>query len=593
MNIHWRSYASILVKYLKPQQAKVLLLGGLLFVSTGLQLISPQIIGRFIDGVTADAAMPTLLRLALLFLGVALLGYVVKLGETYVSEDVGWTATNRLRADLTAHCLQLDLAFHNAHTPGELIERVDGDVSQLARLFAQLVIQVLGQVLLMLGILVVLCFTAWRIGLAFTAFSVVALFILIYLRDFATQQLKDERQANAALFGFLEERLNGIEDLRANGAAAYTLHQLFGFIRTLWQKSMSAASRAAIFGSIIVVWFQIGAALALAIGVFLFQRQTISIGTVFLLYAYVQMLEGPLMLLTQELQNLQEASGSLLRIEELYNTQSTIKDGAGAPLPSGALAIEFADVSFAYRAAAADGENGAHINQALTAFSLQLTPGRTLGLLGRTGSGKTTLTRLILRLYEPQQGVIRLGNIDIRELRLADLRRHVGIVTQDIQLFQASVRDNLTLFDPAIPDAQILGVLETIGLLDWLQALPAGLDTLLAGTGSGLSAGEAQLLAFARVFLKDPGLVILDEASSRLDPTTEQLIERAMDKLLTNRTAIVIAHRLATVQRVDDIIILENGRISEMGPRRQLAATPTSRFAQLLQTGLESVSSEL
>ncbi len=594
MTIQWRSYTTILVKYLKPQQAKVYLLLGLLLVSTLLQLLGPQIISSFIDGVTTGATVPALVRLALLFLGVALLGYLAKLAETYVSENVGWTATNALRADLTTHCLHLDMAFHNTHTPGELIERVDGDVSQLARFFSQLVIQVLGQVLLMLGILVVLGFTAWRIGLAFTAFAVAALFILIYLRDFATQQLKEERQASAALFGFLEERLGGTEDLRANGATAYTIRQLFVFMRTLWEKSMRAASRAAIFSSVIVVWFQIGAALALAVGAFLFQRQTISIGTVFLLYAYVDMLENPLMLLTQELQNLQEASGSLLRIEALYATQRTITDGAGASLPAGALAIEFADVSFAYGAVPPDGENAdnkndAITNPALTAFSLQLTPGRKLGLLGRTGSGKTTIARLLLRLYEPQQGVIRLGNVDIRELRLADLRQRVGIVTQDVQLFQASVRDNLTLFDATIPDTQILDVLETIGLAGWLQALPDGLDTLLAGTGNGLSAGEAQLLAFTRVFLKDPGLVILDEASSRLDPVTEQLIEQAVDKLLANRTAIVIAHRLATVQRVDDIMILENSRISETGSRIQLAATPTSRFAHLLQTGLESV----
>ncbi len=255
-----------------------------------------------------------------------------------------------------------------------------------------------------------------------------------------------------------------------------------------------------------------------------------------------------------------------MRIEELYNTPRTILDGAGAPLPAGALTVEFEQVSFTYGVPSAD-ETADATQKALHDFSLQLTPGRKLGLLGRTGSGKTTVTRLLLRLYEPQHGVIRLGNVDIRDLRLADLRHHVGIVTQDVQLFQASVRDNLTLFDAAFSETQILTVIETVGLSHWFQALPNGLDTLLTGTGNGLSAGEAQLLAFARVFLKDPSLVILDEASSRLDPATEQLIERAVDKLLENRTAIVIAHRLATVQRVDDIVILENGRISEAGPR--------------------------
>ena len=161
------------------------------------------------------------------------------------------------------------------------------------------------------------------------------------------------------------------------------------------------------------------------------------------------------------------------------------------------------------------------------------------------------------------------------------------MVTQEVQLFHASVRDNLTLFDDEIRDAQILAVLDEVGLGEWLAALPQGLDTQLSGDDSSLSAGEAQLLAFTRVFLADPGLVILDEASSRLDPATEQRIERALDRLLAGRTGIIIAHRLATVQRADEIMILDKGRIHEHGPRASLAADPTSRFAQLLQTGLE------
>ena len=165
----------------------------------------------------------------------------------------------------------------------------------------------------------------------------------------------------------------------------------------------------------------------------------------------------------------------------------------------------------------------------------------------------------------------------------------VAIVTQDVQLFQASVRDNLTFFDRDIPDERILAVVEDLELMDWYRALPEGLDTRLEGGGRDLSAGEAQLLAFARVFLRDPGLVILDEASSRLDPATEQRVERAVDKLLQDRTAIVIAHRLGTVHRADDIMILEAGRVAEYGGRERLAGDPSSRFHNLLQTGLEEV----
>jgi len=221
--------------------------------------------------------------------------------------------------------------------------------------------------------------------------------------------------------------------------------------------------------------------------------------------------------------------------------------------------------------------------------SLSLRPGEILGLLGRTGSGKSTLSRLLFRLYDPQGGAIRLGGADLRSLALGDLRRRVGMVTQEVQLFQASVRENLTMFDPLIDDAQVEAALRALGLWEWASGLPHGLDTALGGGGQGLSAGEAQLLAFTRVFLKDPGLVILDEASSRLDPATERLLERAISRLLAGRSAIIIAHRLATVERADSIAILEGGRLAELGPRVALAANPGSHFARLLRTGIEEV----
>jgi ATP-binding cassette subfamily B protein len=279
------------------------------------------------------------------------------------------------------------------------------------------------------------------------------------------------------------------------------------------------------------------------------------------------------------MEDLQKASASIGRVDELYHTESKTQDGAGVDFPSDALSVEFQDVSFGY-----NGEEAV-----LRSLSFSLKPGRVLGLLGRTGSGKTTITRLLFRLYDPTAGVIRLGGADIRQARLADLGRHVGMVTQNVQIFRATLRDNLTFFDPTIADEEILRVIQELQLTAWYRSLSDGLSTILGSGGSGLSAGEAQLLAFARVFLKDPGLVILDEASSRLDPATERLIERAVDKLFRNRTGIIIAHRLATVHRADEIMILEDGLISEHGERERLVKDPTSRFSELLRTGLQEV----
>lgn len=221
----------------------------------------------------------------------------------------------------------------------------------------------------------------------------------------------------------------------------------------------------------------------------------------------------------------------------------------------------------------------------------ELAPGRVLGLLGRTGSGKSTIARLLFRLYDPTQGAVRLDGVDLRALKLAQLRASVGMVTQEVQLFHATLRDNLTFFDRAIDDARIRRVIDDLGMGGWFAALPAGLDTELQAGGAGLSAGEAQLIAFARVFLRDQHVVVLDEATSRLDLASEQLIEHAIDALLADRsrTLIIVAHRLSTVQRADAIMILEDGAIVEHGPRSALQADPSSRFSELLRVGYESV----
>jgi ATP-binding cassette subfamily B protein len=295
------------------------------------------------------------------------------------------------------------------------------------------------------------------------------------------------------------------------------------------------------------------------------------------LFYYTELLRRPIEAIRAQLQELQTASAAIGRVEELLAIEPALRDGDGAPIPDGALALEFDGVSFRYEAD----------EPVLEDVSFRLEPNRVLGLLGRTGSGKTTVARLVFRLYDPDAGEVRLGGVPVRGAVLDQLRGRVGMVTQDVQIFDASVRDNLTFFDERVPDERLLAVIEDIGLGRWLAGQPRGLDTRIAA--GGLSAGEAQLLAFARLFLSDPGLVILDEASSRLDPATENLIERGVTKLLAGRTAILIAHRLATVQRADEVLILEDGRVLEAGPRAALAADPESRFARLLATDVQAV----
>ncbi|MCS6847831.1 MAG: ABC transporter ATP-binding protein [Anaerolineae bacterium] len=585
MHLPPRPHFSLLSRYLRPQRVRMILLAALLFGSIGLQLLAPQVLRHFIDAAQSTALLDTLAGAALWFIALGIAGNLTTGLAAYVGEDVAWTATNRLRADLAAHCLRLDMTFHKDHTAGEMIERIDGDVTALSNFFSQFVVRVLGTFALLIGVLVLMFVEDWRIGLAMTAYAGLALLVLRWAKDRAVPYFKAARQAAADLSSFWEERLSGLEDIRSSGATDYVMRLMYALMRALFQKNLRAALMGRILFASAIVLFSLGNAIAIGVGGWLLGLGALTLGGVYLIFDYTGLLSSNLRIITEQLDDLQRASAGIERVTELMQRRSRIEDAPDAIALAPANtppALEFRAVSFAYDAAGGDDAF------ALKDVSFTLPAGRVLGLLGRTGSGKTTLSRLLFRFYDPTEGVILLDGMDIRRMKLADLRRRIAIVTQDVQLFQASVRDNLTFFDRRIPDTRIVETLNDLGLGDWLASLPDGLDTELQSGSGSLSAGEAQLLAFARAFLQSPGLVILDEASSRLDPATERRVERAVDELLRGRTAIIIAHRLATVQRADDILILENGRLREFGPRRALMARPDSRFSQLLRIGLQA-----
>ena len=564
---------------MRPHWPLVLLLGVLLVGATGLQLITPQIVRHFIDSAVEQRALRTLYLAAVVFLVAGLTTQLLKAITVYLGRDIAWRATNRFRADLTLHVLRLDVGFHNANTPGELLERIDGDIERLANFFSQFFVQLVGALLLFAGLVVVTWLEDYRFGLAIAGFAMFFLATRVKLLNFIMPFWKIEGDARSQMYGFLGERLSGVKDIQKSGAVSFTMARFYEALRERlfsWIKVIIIAGVAwGITSSVNSLRMTVG----LAVAAYLFLQGEITIGTVYLVFNYLQMIHAPIHALPREFQDLQRAGASIQRIAELLDTSSKVQDGQDASLPTGKLSVSFKEVSFAYN------PNVRVLNE----MSFDLKPGKTLGLLGRTGSGKTTMSRLLFRFYDPEEGTVRLGDVDLRDLPLKDVRNRVGLVTQEVQLFRATVRDNLTLFDPSIADERIVETLDSLGLGPWFGSLPDGLDSGLAAGGGQLSAGEAQLLAFARVFLRDPDCVVLDEASSRLDPATEGLIQRAVDRLLADRTGIVIAHRLATVHRVDEIMIIEGGRIEEHGEREALARDPGSRFAGLLKTGLEEV----
>jgi ATP-binding cassette, subfamily B, bacterial len=570
---------ALFVRYVRPEWRRALLLVVLVFATIGLELANPQLLRRFIDSALAGSDLSTLVTIALLFMAIAFITQVLDAVSRYVGEDLGWSATNTLRADLLLHVLRLDQTFHKTRTTGELIERVDGDVTALANFFSRFVVNVLGNILLLIGVLVVVARESLLAFVAFLLFSLVALGVLTRIRFIAVREWDRVREVAAQMYGFIGEHLAGTEDVRSSGAEWHVITCRAQHHRDWYRSRKASIVKGSLIWTSTMATFAFGSGVAFATGGYLWATGVVTIGTVYLLFHYIELLRKPIDQLRREIEEIQKALASVGRVAELLRTTSLLADGRGDAIPVGALAVELDRVSFAYE------QNDTVLHE----VSLRLAPGTVLGVLGRTGSGKTTLARLLMRFYDPTSGAIRLGGVDARDARLADLRGRATLVTQDVQLFHATVRENLTLFDPSIEDARILAVVERIGLGPWLRSLPGdrGLDAELR-TGA-LSAGEAQLVAFARVFLRDPGLVILDEASSRLDPATERHIERAIDALLERRTAVVIAHRLATVERCDEIAIVEAGRIIEHGRRTALAADPRSRFHELLRVGLEDV----
>jgi ATP-binding cassette, subfamily B, bacterial len=571
-----RDVRRLVLRQLSPGRRAAVALALAVLAATVLPLAAPQLTRQFVDGAIAGEPTTLLVTIALGYLALAVSGQFARMLTAWLASRLAWDGTNRLRETLAEHALELDMDYHGQRTPGEMIERVDGDVVALAEFTVAFLLDVVVSVLLLVGVLVVVLTVDVRIGGALLAYCALVGFGMVRAQRLAVPAATRVREKFAALFGSLEERLAAAEDIRANGAGHHAVNRHHQASAEVYRADLRAERIGGGLFAGTTVAFAIGTALVLGLAAWTQQAGALTVGTAVLLFQYTQMVRTPFERLIDQLQQYQKALAAVNRIGGMLAERPSLPAPAHPrPLPAtGALSLELDRVGFAYP------DDDVPV---LSDVTLRLEPGQTLGLVGRTGSGKTTVARMALRLYDPTAGAVRLGGVDLRDVDRQSLRRRVAIVTQDVQLFAASVRDNLTLFRPdLVDDDRLREVLAQVGLDEWLAGLPDGLDTVLGPQGGGVSAGEGQLIAFARAFLTDPGLVVLDEASSRLDPATEAHIEAAVDRLLAGRTAVLIAHRLSSLSRVDQIAVVDGGRVVEYGPRHVLAADPTSRFGRLL-----------
>ena len=559
---------------LRPDARRWVGLGALVAVGSSLTLAGPLVVRRIVDLATAGADAGELAQLAVLFLVIAVATQIVAVVVARQATIAAWSTTNDVRLRLTRHVLGLDHEFHRKHTPGELIQRVDGDVTSVAEFLGQVVPKVVGGVMLVGGVLVVLTVLDWRLGLGMAVYLVAAVTVVVGMRNRAVRESSDEMSAYATLYGGIEERLTAAEDLRANGAG---VHAMWRFVEDSSGTLQSSVRRERAF---LTMWWAVqgsvaaGSVTTLVISASLVGSGVISLGTAFLLFQYVLLVSRPLEELVHELETVQKANGAMVRVVELLDVEPTIVDRGTTSPPPGPLAVTCRGVTFGY------GDDRTILHD----VDLDVAAGRSVGIVGRTGSGKTTFSRLLLRLVEPTDGSVALGGVSVPDIPMAELRRRVALIPQEVELFEGTIRENVTLFDPGPTDEDVADALARVGL----GALVAGgIHRVLGAGGTGLSAGEAQLLALARVWLRRPDLVVLDEATARVDPETEARLEAAVAQLTAGRTTFIIAHRLSTLRLVDEVIVFDHGRIVEHDDRAVLAEDDGSRFGRLLALALE------
>jgi ATP-binding cassette, subfamily B, bacterial len=562
-----------LTALIRPDARRWALLGVLIAATSAGALAGPLVVRRIVDEATDGTTVGDVVHLGVLFLLIAVATQVLNVVVVRSATRAAWRITNGLRLDITRHVLSLDHEFHRKHTPGELIQRVDGDVTNVSNFLSQVVPKVAGAALLLSGMLGVLIVLDWRLGAGMIVYLAVSILLVLSMRHRAVRESSDEMGSYAKLYGGIEERLTAVEDLRANGAEN---HAMWRFVEDSAEAITSAVRREAAF---LRMWWAlqidvaIGLVGTLVLSAALVSSGAITLGTAFLLFQYVHLMIRPLEELADQLEVIQKANGAMHRVVDLLAIQPTVVDAGTTSPTRGPLSVSCAGVGFTYD----------DVQPILHDVDVEIAAGRSVGVVGRTGSGKTTFSRLLLRLVEATDGSVALGGVPIAEIPLAELRRRVALVPQEVELFEGTIRDNVTLFDPAPTDAEVEQALRHVGLGGLVET---GIDRQLGAGGAGLSAGQAQLLALARVWLRNPDLVVLDEATARVDPDTEQRISRAVAELMKGRTTFVIAHRLSTLDMVDEVIVFARGRIAEHGDRTALVDNKDSHFRHLLELAL-------
>ena len=551
---------------LRPYRMRVLLMMIALVIATAAALAPPLLAGLAIDKGIQPQDYGALTVIVIVFLASAAIYWAATYAQTYLVGWVGQRALQNLRERIYTHLQSMSLGFYTRNRPGVLISRMTNDVQALDTLVTDGIVTMVSSVLTLVGVIVILLAIDAQLALiTFLTFPVLAVGSIIFRVASATAY-RQTREKIADITAYLQETLSGVRVVRSFGQEPRHLREMAVLNEENRRVNMKTVYLNASYFPAVELLSAIGTAAILLFGGYQVIEGQIMLGVLVAFVGYLQTFFDPIQQISQLYTTYQQGMAALDKIFDLLDTEADVVDGPN-PIDPGEIkgGIDLEGVWFGYA------ENpGREMDWALTDIDLRILPGQTVALVGETGAGKSTLAKLIARFYDPQRGRILIDGIDVRELDSNALRSRLGIVPQEGFLFSGTIADNVAFGRPDAGPEDILEALHTVGGQPLIDGLAEGVDTEVGERGASLSAGERQIVAFARALLAEPRILILDEATSNVDVRTERRIEQGLERLLVGRTAIVIAHRLSTIRRASRIVVLEHGTIAESGTHEEL-----------------------
>ncbi len=583
-------------RYLQQDRRRLLIIFLILVPVSIAGAIQPLLVGQAISVLRGEPTFSILKTLSLnesirLLVSLLLISVLTRLAlqgyQTYNIQAVGQRLTSRIREELFSHSMALSLRFHDRMPVGKLLTRLTSDVDALAEVFGSGAVGILADLVSLFVIAITMLIVEWRLGALLLITQIPVTIFILWLQKCYRRSNYKVREELSQLNADFQENLQGLEVVQMFRRENINSKK-FNDRGNIYRKAINGTIFYDSSISAFIEWVSLAAvALVLAMGGWMVTSGSLGLGSLTSFILFSQRLFDPLRQLAERFTQIQGGLTAVERIGELLEEKveiSDFKDASSIDIPRENMSftpqkgeVIFDKVSFFYRPD----------EPIIKDLSFRIAPGENVALVGPTGSGKTTIIRLLCRLYEPQEGRILIDGKDIKEIPIDQLRKNLGVVLQDTFLFSGNVAENLKL-DASIDDYRLLEICKELGLSTLLNRLPSGLNTHLRERGGNLSSGERQLLSVARVAIRNPRVLIMDEATAFMDPSTEATLQRDLDRLLEKRTALVIAHRLATVQSADRIMVLRRGTLIEEGTHEDLRSKGGlySQLADLQERGL-------